>query len=225
MLNVLVSAGPTREHLDEVRFFTNASSGRMGYALASAAARRGHRVTLVAGPTALRDPARVRVVHVVSAVDMQRALTRAFPRCDVLFMVAAVADWRPATRLPGKVPKSGRPLSVRLVPNPDIVTGLAARKGARVVVGFAMEVQDALARARAKLVRKRLDLLVLTDASVAGGGRTTAIVLAPGGETFRVAGVTKAALAGRLVTAAARLHARRAVAAGPLRAGRASGAA
>jgi phosphopantothenoylcysteine decarboxylase/phosphopantothenate--cysteine ligase len=161
MARVLVSAGPTREHLDEVRFLSNASSGRMGYAIAAAARALGHDVELVSGPTELPDPRGVAVTRVTSALEMERAIKRAFARCDVLFMVAAVADHRPARARRGKTPKREVPGTLALVANPDIVAGVARRKGRRVVVGFAAEVRDALARGREKLERKHLDLIVV----------------------------------------------------------------
>src|SRR5436190_9329799 len=166
MVSILITAGPTREYLDDVRYLSNGSSGRMGCALADAARAAGHRTTLVLGPIELAPPTGVTVVPVVSALEMQAAAARAFAACDVLIAAAAVADWRPAARAPGKPPRPAGSRSLELVPNPDIVAGLAAGKGRRVVAGFALEsaaagMPAAIARGRQKLASKQLDLVVV----------------------------------------------------------------
>jgi phosphopantothenoylcysteine decarboxylase/phosphopantothenate--cysteine ligase len=167
MVAILITAGPTREYLDDVRFLSNGSSGRMGFALATAALAVGHQPTLVLGPTELTPPAGVAVVRVVSALEMQAAAERAFAAADVAIAAAAVSDWRPAQRAPGKPPKpAGGGQTLELVANPDIVAGLAAGKGRRVVAGFGLEsaaagMPAAIARGRRKLVAKGLDLVVV----------------------------------------------------------------
>ena len=133
---VLISAGPTREHLDPVRFLSNPSSGRMGYALAEAAAARGARVMLISGPTALEDPAGVEIERVTSAEEMLAACRRQFAECDVFVAVAAVADFRPVRRHREKRRKESIGLTLELEPTPDIVATLAAEKEERFVVGF-----------------------------------------------------------------------------------------
>ncbi|HEX3874484.1 MAG TPA: bifunctional phosphopantothenoylcysteine decarboxylase/phosphopantothenate--cysteine ligase CoaBC [Solirubrobacteraceae bacterium] len=172
-LQVLVSAGGTREPIDAVRYLANNSSGRMGFALADAAAGRGAQVTVVAANVGLaRNPA-VRYVAVSTAAELELALEAEFDRADVLLMAAAVADFRPARPEAGKLSKEGRGhLSLALEPTPDILTGLAARRRPdQTVVGFAAEHGDGgLARARAKLSRKRLDAVVLNDVSTPGIG-------------------------------------------------------
>jgi phosphopantothenoylcysteine decarboxylase/phosphopantothenate--cysteine ligase len=187
LATVLVTAGPTREYFDAVRFLSNASSGRMGYAIARAAAAAGHRTILVSGPTELGVPAGVECVQVISAVEMHERAVSAFETADVAFGVAAVADYRPARRAGGKPPKAAGPHSLELVPNPDVVAALGAAKGRRVVVGFALEVggsgSDAVARARDKLQRKRLDAIVVNDAAAIGGDvSAVTLVLADGRE-------------------------------------------
>jgi phosphopantothenoylcysteine decarboxylase/phosphopantothenate--cysteine ligase len=147
-------------------------------------------------------PSGIDVCHVVSAWDMQRAVQRRFPGTDLLFMVAAVCDMRPARRSRGKPPKAALARSLRLVPNPEFVAGLARRKGRRVVVGFALEPTGSVARGRAKLRRKNLDLIVVNRGSAIGGPRTSAVVLTAAGEHSRVDNVTKTAFARRLVSAA-----------------------
>ena len=134
----MITAGPTREYLDDVRFLSNGSSGRMGCALAEAAMADGHEAWLVLGPVEIAAPPGARVRAVTSALEMQAAADDWFERCQIAIAAAAVADWRPAHRQPGK-PRHGALARLDLVPNPDIVAGLGARKGARVVVGFALE--------------------------------------------------------------------------------------
>ena len=141
-LRVVVTAGPTREHVDPVRYLSNESSGRMGFAIAAAAAEAGHQVTLIAGPVALETPKGVRRVDVVSARDMLAALREHFPPADALFMAAAVADYRPRTRRRGKwkVKEAGEgEVHLPLIRNPDLLASVARRKGPRTVVAFALE--------------------------------------------------------------------------------------
>ncbi len=201
-LRVLVSAGPTREWVDPVRFLSNASSGKMGFAIAAEAARRGCAVTLVAGPVALETPTGVRRIDVESAREMLAVLRREFRRADALFMAAAVADWRPARRLGGKWrAKDGGAAgaTLALVRNPDVVATLARRKGARSVVAFALETGSGLRRARGKLVRKNADFIVLNDASVLNSERATVTILGQDGTVQRVERRTKRAVAAKLV--------------------------
>ncbi len=163
----LITAGPTREFFDPVRFISNPSSGRMGYALAAAARAAGWTVDLVSGPVALPEPAGVMLYPVVTADEMLRQTDALFGPCDVLLMCAAVSDWRPAVRRPSKVKKDGRGLTVELEPVPDILSALAARRRpGQVLVGFAAETEDVEANARAKLERKGVDLVAAN--SVAG---------------------------------------------------------
>jgi phosphopantothenoylcysteine synthetase/decarboxylase len=162
----LLTAGPTREHLDPVRFLSNGSSGKMGYALAAAAVARGWQVDLVSGPVALAAPAGVRVHSVVSAADMLAACTSHFPTCDLFIAVAAVADYRPKETAPQKQKKTPGSLTLELVPTVDILRTLAARKTAQqTVVGFAAETHDVEAYARRKLADKHLDWIVANDVS------------------------------------------------------------
>jgi len=199
---ILVSAGPTREWLDPVRYLSNASSGKMGFAIAAEAARRGCAVTLVAGPVALETPAGVRRIDVESAREMLVVLRREFRGADALFMAAAVADWRPARRLAGKWrAKDGgaQGATIELVRNPDVVATLARRKGARRVVAFALETGSGLRRALGKLVRKNADFVVLNDASVLNSERATVTILGQDGSVQRVERRTKRAVAAQLV--------------------------
>lgn len=162
----LLTAGPTREHLDPVRFLSNGSSGKMGYALASAAAARGWRVDLVSGPVALPTPRGVNVHRVVSAAEMLAACEPLFGPCDLFIAVAAVADYRPARVAAQKQKKQAGPLTLELVPTVDILKTLSAQKRpGQTVVGFAAETTNVEAYARRKLVEKQLDWIVANDVS------------------------------------------------------------
>jgi phosphopantothenoylcysteine decarboxylase/phosphopantothenate--cysteine ligase len=181
-MNLLVTAGPTREHLDPVRFLSNRSTGKMGFAVARAAAERGHAVTLVAGPVALPTPPGVDRVDVVSARDMLAAVQRLLPRQDALVMCAAVADWRPKTTSAAKLKKAAMNPVVELEPNPDILQTVRPLKGNRLFVGFAAETGDPLAEARRKLEAKGLDLIVANDVTQPDAGfavDTNRVILLP----------------------------------------------
>jgi phosphopantothenoylcysteine decarboxylase / phosphopantothenate---cysteine ligase len=167
-----VTAGPTREPIDPVRFIGNRSSGRMGYALAAAAWRRGAEVTLVSGPSALPPPFGAELVAVETAEEMHQAVAGLLPGADVLVMAAAVADFRVADVAEEKIKKRGGEVpEIRLAPNADILRSTRALRPPRcVVVGFALETENAADNARDKLTGKDLDLLVLNDARESGAG-------------------------------------------------------
>ena len=168
---VIVTAGPTYEDLDDVRYVGNRSSGKMGYAVAVEAARRGARVLLVAGPGTLPPPAHVEVVRVRSAAQMHMAVMAQAPQADVVVMAAAVADYAPRQRASGKIEKTDAPMSIELVRTPDILADLGASRAPHtVLIGFAAESGDPVARARAKLVRKRADIIVANDITRADAG-------------------------------------------------------
>ena len=181
-MKVIVTAGPTREFLDAVRFLSNPSSGRMGFAVAEAAAQAGHEVTLVAGPVDLPTPEGVGRVDVVSARDMHREVTARFDDCDAVVMVAAVADYRPEHVQSGKIKKrrddaDGDTLTLTLVRNPDILAELGARKRGQVLIGFALETTLDQDEARRKLEDKRLDAIVLNTTDAFGSGRSAAAII------------------------------------------------
>ena len=167
---VLVSAGPTHESIDPIRFISNRSSGKMGYAIASAASERGADVVLVSGPTALMPPAGVDYVPVTTAEEMGKSLLVRLPWADTVIMAAAVADFRPARSAAQKLKKKDRMTSLDLEPTEDILTQLAARRTTQILVGFAAETQDLLAHAREKLHAKAIDLIVANDVTVKGSG-------------------------------------------------------
>ena len=177
---VLVTAGPTVEDIDPVRFVSNRSSGKMGYRIAEAARDRGASVVLVSGPTGLRPPAGVETVAVRSAEEMQRAVAAHASRATVVIAAAAVSDYRPASASPSKAKKGEGPVTLELVRTPDILKGLGEAKGGRVLVGFAAETEDLLGNAAKKLEGKNLDLIVANDVTLPGagfGGDTNAAVL------------------------------------------------
>ncbi|HEY5593773.1 MAG TPA: bifunctional phosphopantothenoylcysteine decarboxylase/phosphopantothenate--cysteine ligase CoaBC [Nitrospiria bacterium] len=200
---VLVTAGPTREPIDPVRYLTNRSSGKMGYALARAARWRGARVILVSGPTPLACPANVERVLVQTAEEMRDAVRRYFPETTLLIMAAAVADYRPRLRAEQKIKKDGSTLFLELEPTPDILTDLRPERGNRIVAGFAAETGDVQSRARAKLEQKGLDLIVANDVTQEGAGfdlDTNIVTLMDAyGETTALPKLSKAEVAERIL--------------------------
>jgi phosphopantothenoylcysteine decarboxylase/phosphopantothenate--cysteine ligase len=202
-LKLLVSAGPTVEDIDPVRFISNRSSGKMGYAIAQRAAERGAEVQLVSGPTALVPPAGVALREVRSTLDMQRAVAALFDGVDAAILAAAPADYRVAQIAEHKIKRSGDALAIDLVENPDIAAGLGARKQGRTLVIFAMETEKGVQRAREKLARKGGDLVVLNMLHDEGAGfgvdtnRVTFIDTAGGEEVLPL--MSKLALADRIL--------------------------
>ncbi|AKF07103.1 bifunctional phosphopantothenoylcysteine decarboxylase/phosphopantothenate--cysteine ligase CoaBC [Sandaracinus amylolyticus] len=205
---VLISAGPTLEPVDPVRFLGNRSSGRMGYAIAERARQRGARVILVSGPVALAAPQGVERVSVRTAIEMQEAITSRLPDCDAVIMAAAVADFRPREAAVHKLKKlEGEETRViELVRNPDILADLgASRRGARpVLVGFAVETENLVAAARTKLETKKVDLVVANHASVAFEGDDNEATLVTRDDEESTGRVSKHALADRILD---RVHA------------------
>lgn len=168
---VVITAGPTREPVDPVRVLSNRSSGRMGFALAEAAWRRGADVLLIAGPTLLAPPPGPELVRIETAADMERAVRAALPSADLLIMSAAVADFRPRRAAPGKIKKAEAPSAIELEPAPDVLRETRdARPDRMVAVGFALETGDARREAERKLEAKGLDLIVLNEATKPGSG-------------------------------------------------------
>ncbi len=165
-MNCLISAGPTREWIDPVRFLSNPSSGKMGYALARAAVDRGMQVTLVSGPTALKAPAGAEVLCVETAREMREAMSQRFAKADLIIMAAAVSDHRPETRSKQKQKKEQMRMTLDLVANPDILMELGKqKKNGQTLVGFAAETENLLPNARRKLREKNLDWIVANDVS------------------------------------------------------------
>lgn len=194
---VLTSAGPTHEDLDPVRFLGNRSSGRMGFAVAAAAAARGARAILVSGPSTLATPPGVERVDVRSALEMEAAIQERLEGADAVVMAAAVADYRPAEAAAGKIAKSEGPMTLELVRNPDILASLGAeRSGDRpVLVGFALETSDAAKKGRAKLERKKVDLVVANLAEDGFGGEENEVTLVDAEGDERLPRSSKGAIA------------------------------
>jgi phosphopantothenoylcysteine decarboxylase/phosphopantothenate--cysteine ligase len=201
-VRLLVTAGPTREPIDAVRFIGNRSSGRQGYAVAAEAARRGAIVTLVSGPTSLPVPFGVACVQAETASEMRDAVMRAYPDCDAVVMTAAVSDFRPAAPASGKLKKDAAPDAIALERTDDILAGLGRDKGSRVLVGFAAETDDVVGYARGKLAGKNLDLVVANDVSEAGAGfdsPTNRVVFVTADAADEMPLMTKTAVAGALL--------------------------
>ena len=204
-MRMLVTAGPTREYLDDVRFLTNASSGRMGCAVASAALRAGHEVTLLLGPCAAAAPAGCEVVPFVSVDELKAALHERFAACDALVMAAAVGDFRPERRQPGKLARSAGPVTLTLVPTEDVLAGVAGQKRpGQVVVAFAVEAggrEDTEAKSRKELAEKGADRVVVNGPAAMGAEASEACVLGPDGVVLPWAVRAKEELAEALVRA------------------------
>lgn len=209
-LKVAVTAGPTHEYIDPVRFISNPSSGKMGYAIARAAFQRGADVTLISGPSALRPPAGIRVVNVVSAEEMFDACMEAQKSADMIVKAAAVGDYRPARRAEQKIKRGASGgLTLELVQNRDIAAALGKiKRSGQILIGFAAETQHVAENARRKMAEKNLDLIVSNDVSAAGAGfasDTNAItIFRRGGEAESFSG-TKEEAAHRILDAAAEL--------------------
>ena len=162
MARILITSGPTRQYLDPVRYLTNASSGRMGSALAQAAVSHGHELVIVSGPVEVEYPTEAKVIDVVSTEEMLEVCQNEFPACDGLIGVAAPCDYRPVLISEQKIAKTGEPLVLHLVETPDVVATLGGQKrSGQWVVGFALETEDIRFRALAKMERKSCDLMVL----------------------------------------------------------------
>jgi phosphopantothenoylcysteine decarboxylase/phosphopantothenate--cysteine ligase len=204
---VLITAGPTREKIDPVRYLTNRSSGRMGYALAEAALRRGARVLLVTGPTALKPPSAAEVTPVETASQMLDAVLRLLPECSIVIKTAAVADYTIASPPKQKMKRSG-PLTLELDATKDILAEIARRKTSQLVIGFAAETENGLDNARRKLSSKSLDAIVLNDVSREGVGFDSdrnAVTIITNDESIDVPETTKWDVAQRVLDAVAQL--------------------
>jgi phosphopantothenoylcysteine decarboxylase / phosphopantothenate---cysteine ligase len=205
---VLISAGPTREKIDPVRYLTNRSSGRMGYALAEAALRRGARVLLVSGPTALTPPGAAEITRVESAEEMRQAVLRLLPQATIVIKTAAVSDYRPKATASQKIKRSG-PMTLELEPTVDILSEIARNKQSQLIVGFAAETQNALENARKKLTSKSLDAIVVNDVSREGVGFDSdrnAVTIITQHEVVEVPETTKWEVAQRVLDQVVRLR-------------------
>jgi len=205
---VLITAGPTREKIDPVRYLTNRSSGRMGYALAEAALRRGARVLLISGPVGITPPAAAEVTGVESADEMRQAVLKHLPEATIVIKAAAVSDYRPRAVAPQKLKRTG-PMNLELEPTVDILSELAKRKQGQIVVGFAAETENTLENARKKRIAKSLDLIVANDVSREGIGFDSdrnAVTMLTEHEVVEVSESTKWEVAQRVLDQVVRLR-------------------
>jgi len=205
---VLITAGPTRERIDPVRYLTNRSSGRMGYALAEAALRRGARVLLVSGPTSLTPPGAAEVIRVESTEEMRDAVLKLLPQATIVIKTAAVSDYRPKSTASQKIKRKG-PMTLELEATPDILKELSLEKGSQLVVGFAAETENVLENARQKLVSKNLDAIVVNDVSREGIGFDSdrnAVTIISRDEVVEVPETTKWEVAQRVLDQIVRLR-------------------
>jgi phosphopantothenoylcysteine decarboxylase/phosphopantothenate--cysteine ligase len=205
---VLITAGPTREKIDPVRYLTNRSSGRMGYALAEVAIRRGARVLLVSGPTALTPPASAELTRVESTEQMRDAVLNLLPQTTIVIKTAAVCDYRPKSTAGQKMKRKG-PMTLDLEPTPDILKDISLKKGTQILVGFAAETENVLENARQKLVSKNLDAIVVNDVSREGVGFDTdrnAVTIITREDVVEVPQTTKWEVAQRVLDQVVRLR-------------------
>src|SRR5579864_2292929 len=205
---VLITAGPTREKIDPVRYLTNRSSGRMGYALAESALRRGANVLLVTGPTSLTPPGAAEVTRVESTEEMRDAVLKLLPQASVIIKTAAVSDYRPKAAAGQKIKRKG-PVTLELEATPDILKELSLKKGAQIVIGFAAETENVLENARQKLAGKNLDAIVVNDVSREGIGfdsERNAVTIITHEDVVEVPETTKLEVAQRVLDQAAKLR-------------------
>jgi len=207
---ILITAGPTREKIDPVRYITNRSSGRMGYALAEAALRRGARVLLVSGPTALDAPGAAEVTRVESAEEMRATVLKLLPQSSMVIKTAAVSDYRPKAASAQKIKRTG-PMSLELEPTEDILAEIGRAKNAQLIIGFAAETQNVLENARKKLGSKKLDAIVVNDVSQEGVGFDSdrnAVTIITHDEVIEVPETTKWEVAQRVLDQVVKLRKR-----------------
>ena len=182
-MRVLITAGPTREYLDDVRYLSNGSSGRMGYAIAQAAQQRGWEVVLVSGPVELSAPPGCEFHQVITTAQMKDACERLFPSCDGVIATAAVCDYKPVQRVTGKMKKVGGPITVEMIETDDVLAELGKTKGDRWVLGFALEAQNPRENALQKLRRKNCNWIVLNSPEAIGSEENSVELISASGET------------------------------------------
>lgn len=202
-LKILVTAGPTQEMIDPVRFISNRSSGVMGYEIARAAKRRGHAVTLISGPTALRPPKGAKLLRIRTVSDLKRATLSRLRHSDCLFMVAAVSDWRIPKFCRTKIKRAKRTLRLLLEPTPDILALAGRKKGKTILVGFSLETKADLDASRGKIKKKNLDLIVANSFNGAkdpfGNKKVKSFIVHRSGEVERLPFLSKGKIASLLV--------------------------
>ena len=206
-MHFLITAGGTREYIDAVRFISNSSSGRMGYALARAALGSGHKVTLITAPTVLRPPGGAKIVKVETAKQMFGAVRDYFVGCDCLIMAAAVADYTVAQPAKTKIKKTSQCLALKLKPTTDILKWAGRhKKRGQVVVGFALEDKAVRRRAEKKLKEKNLDMIIANSPAAIGSDRTSVQIKMPGGEWLKLPQADKMTIAKKIITLGEKLE-------------------
>ncbi len=199
-MKIIITSGPTREYIDSVRFITNASSGRMGYACAAAAVADGHKVTLITGPVAIEPPDGCEVVKFTTVEELKAALDARFAECDALIMAAAVGDFTVEKTSTGKISRSTGPIRITLTPTEDILAGLGRRKGKRqIIVGFAVEDEADEEKARRKMESKNCDYLVGNTPAAMSAESSEACILSPTGIALPWASRSKTDLAREII--------------------------
>ncbi|MFP6764795.1 MAG: phosphopantothenoylcysteine decarboxylase [Planctomycetaceae bacterium] len=198
-MKILLTAGPTREFLDDVRYLSNASSGRMGYALAEAALEAGHEVILISGPVDLAPPVGCDFRPVVTTADMRDAALSALPECHGVIAAAAVCDYRPRIRTAGKMTKTGSPVTIELIETDDVLAQLGARREHRWIVGFALEAENAQENALQKLRAKNCDVVLLNHPAAIGSETNAVQLLGQQGEILSEWSGRKTAIAKSIV--------------------------
>jgi phosphopantothenoylcysteine decarboxylase/phosphopantothenate--cysteine ligase len=199
-MRILVTAGPTREYLDDVRYLSNDSSGRMGYAIAESALKEGHQVVLVSGPVHLPAPIGCECVRVDTTAQMRDACVTHFSVCDGVIAAAAVCDYKPLNRVSGKIAKTGGPITLEMIETDDVLAELGRLKGARWVMGFALEAANARENALQKLRAKNCDWIVLNGPAAIGAETNSVEVLDASGRTVTSISGTKLEVARHLVS-------------------------
>lgn len=214
-MQIVITAGGTREYIDPVRFISNASSGKMGYALAREAIKAGHKVTLITAPTIQRPPDTAKIIAVETTIQMFDAVKKHFDRCDCLIMAAAVADYTPIRSAKTKLKKSDQLLTIKLKPTPDILKWAGKNKKVkhkrekgkrRIVIGFALEDKAVRARAEKKLREKNLDMIVANSPAAIGADKSDVCIKTPDSQWIKIENATKAATAKKIVRLAEKLH-------------------
>jgi len=200
-MRILITAGGTREYIDPVRFISNASSGRMGYALAREALRAGHKVTLVTAPTAQRPPSGTKIIEVETAAQMFEVVKKYFEKCDCLIMAAAVADYTPARPAKIKIKKTAKQLTIKLKPTADILKWAGRHKRRnQIVIGFALEDKVVRARAEKKLREKNLDMIIANTSAAIGADKSNVQIKIARREWLKLSQASKTRIAQKIIS-------------------------
>ncbi len=206
-MRILITAGGTREYIDPVRFISNASSGKMGYALTRAALKAGHKVTLITAPASQKPPIAAKLVNVETAAQMFEAVKKHLEPCDCLIMAAAVADYTPARPAKTKIRKTGESLTIKLKPTTDILKWAGKhKKKDQIVIGFALEDKNVIARAEKKLNEKNLDMIVANTSAAIGVDKSSVQIKMPGREWMKLLKASKAVIAGKIISLAGSIY-------------------